>query len=695
MDNYAAIGRPSKRPRVSCQTPDTVLDEKRLRSDLRLKSRLEAIFEKYGKDFTDTADEIDLATGQIVVDKGHLLAMAGETDTGHTLVSDGHQHSDDWTAAEDWDVRATDSSESHAEEDAWSSADELHGDCHVSDVRHARAQVTTPKEILHRLSHKQQGPNPRGEKAHRRNNVQAPRSVQYPGTDAPNCDVETMAISHTGHRFISMNGPATEPAWQAPPLPTDGRNNPQQPEFQPIQSVGASRERCLSPFRGSLWAPSAARGRPRIKYERVSESRKSPLNKVSNTIRDSLESTPERQSLEDPSPRTSFTNRLHRKLWTPEEDHLLRHLRTTTEYTYIELQSYFPGRTNNSIACRWSQSMTGRRKSFGRDGASTMKSPQSTDVEVVTQSYAECSPSDRSSAPKPIVMEPEDPIPPNIGREDILQSRGIQSSPSSRPQHESVEKKTLSIVHTRETATTNARKRRFSATGLHNSSPCTERLSENSSANYPQTARRRFNPSSTRKPQLKKIKADDAKVPARWTDLPGKGTSNTKEAISGASFRVNDNEPTAKRIGTARSAPPKQKSSVLASSPNPKASIPSSDSPSKRQSKLPRSFGSNQQRQKLHAQSRSLTTSPNQFGEHTSSDDSCELGLDHLPQTTPKQTPNTPAKTPLPFRSGKSADLLRKASKGTLAGFVKIDDSSEDELSTPVKTVGGAVLGSG
>ena len=51
MDNCAVVGRPAKRPRVSYQTPDTELDEKRLRNDLRFKSCLEAIFDKYGKDF--------------------------------------------------------------------------------------------------------------------------------------------------------------------------------------------------------------------------------------------------------------------------------------------------------------------------------------------------------------------------------------------------------------------------------------------------------------------------------------------------------------------------------------------------------------------------------------------------------------------------------------------------------------------
>ena len=48
------------------------------REDIRkkLKSRFESIFEKYGRDFTGTGDEIDLETGEIYVDNGHLRSLA-------------------------------------------------------------------------------------------------------------------------------------------------------------------------------------------------------------------------------------------------------------------------------------------------------------------------------------------------------------------------------------------------------------------------------------------------------------------------------------------------------------------------------------------------------------------------------------------------------------------------------------------
>ncbi|KAJ9212935.1 hypothetical protein DTO166G4_5439 [Paecilomyces variotii] len=80
--------RPSKRPRLSLpgdseQFPDDFdVQEARARNDLRLKSVFESIFEKYGKDFTDVGDEIDLQTGKIIVDNGHLSNLQAEGDLG-------------------------------------------------------------------------------------------------------------------------------------------------------------------------------------------------------------------------------------------------------------------------------------------------------------------------------------------------------------------------------------------------------------------------------------------------------------------------------------------------------------------------------------------------------------------------------------------------------------------------------------
>lgn len=61
---------------------DPDLAQNRRANDARLKSRFEHIFEKYGKDFEGVGDEIDLETGSIVVNNGHLARMRHEVDPG-------------------------------------------------------------------------------------------------------------------------------------------------------------------------------------------------------------------------------------------------------------------------------------------------------------------------------------------------------------------------------------------------------------------------------------------------------------------------------------------------------------------------------------------------------------------------------------------------------------------------------------
>lgn len=77
---------PSKRQRLSRNDEPEFLrpsrDHRSARRNLqqKFKSKLESIFERYSQDFTDIGDEIDIASGEVVVDNGHLLSMENETD---------------------------------------------------------------------------------------------------------------------------------------------------------------------------------------------------------------------------------------------------------------------------------------------------------------------------------------------------------------------------------------------------------------------------------------------------------------------------------------------------------------------------------------------------------------------------------------------------------------------------------------
>ena len=76
--------RPSKRLRLGLlnePSPDAELEHARYLNDQSLKSRFESIFDKYSLDFDGIGDEIDLLTGDVLVDNGHLASMANETDT--------------------------------------------------------------------------------------------------------------------------------------------------------------------------------------------------------------------------------------------------------------------------------------------------------------------------------------------------------------------------------------------------------------------------------------------------------------------------------------------------------------------------------------------------------------------------------------------------------------------------------------
>lgn len=70
------------------------MNEARRVNDLQLKSRFEDIFEKFGKDFGPVGDEIDLRTGEIIINNGHLQEMENEQDVGRGLWDDFHPEDD-------------------------------------------------------------------------------------------------------------------------------------------------------------------------------------------------------------------------------------------------------------------------------------------------------------------------------------------------------------------------------------------------------------------------------------------------------------------------------------------------------------------------------------------------------------------------------------------------------------------------
>ena len=71
-------------PQEACDKPDAdnLLAQERAKLDNRFQMAMAGIFSKYGRDFEGIGDEVDLETGDVIVDNGHLQNMRHEHDTG-------------------------------------------------------------------------------------------------------------------------------------------------------------------------------------------------------------------------------------------------------------------------------------------------------------------------------------------------------------------------------------------------------------------------------------------------------------------------------------------------------------------------------------------------------------------------------------------------------------------------------------
>ncbi|KAL9039975.1 MAG: hypothetical protein Q9214_004663, partial [Letrouitia sp. 1 TL-2023] len=92
---HLPMERPPKRRRLfESANPVLEIAERRALNDLKLKSRFESIFEKYGRDFSGIGDEIDFEKEEIVVDNGHIKGMVNERDIGGNEGASTQRHKD-------------------------------------------------------------------------------------------------------------------------------------------------------------------------------------------------------------------------------------------------------------------------------------------------------------------------------------------------------------------------------------------------------------------------------------------------------------------------------------------------------------------------------------------------------------------------------------------------------------------------
>ena len=335
---------PYKRRRFA--NPDADLAARRARNDSRLKSIFESIFERYGKDFDGIGDEIDMRTGEIIVDNGHLQGMRNERDAG-----DAENSGDDLDSIDPSDLGDQKSAnvpregheispgvpeidyKSYAPRSRQSieDADSLMGDVMEYEDPNQGNVEPTKKTLIAQDEEED-------ELASKEFDWQSPRNIR------------TITQNRWRlHELEIVNDEATESAWRAPTLPKSRflqrkKSNHDTTTFDPARND--SDDDASGP---SIWA-----------LEKFKAQRRRRTNSCG--------------SLERPSPLDTGRVRspkIHNKLsagrskisyWTIEEDNILRRLKTTTTLTAREMEPYLPLRHMTAINTRWSSLLRGKRR---------------------------------------------------------------------------------------------------------------------------------------------------------------------------------------------------------------------------------------------------------------------------------------------------------------------------------------------
>jgi hypothetical protein len=287
---------------VQVYNPDNELQEKRARLDYKLKSTFESLFEKYERDFDGIGDEIDLYTGEIVVNNGHLVEMKDEKDAGISSSEDSILGSE---TEEITNSSLEDDMEGEMEEDEqeeYFSEDEM-----VEDDMILRGFAQASQHFIQRRA------SPELESASDDfESVEPPRRVgvsrpSFGGNALPS---QSKILAQFGPQLgpdileyikkqSALEDTSVEPAWRAPPLPsTEPRDRPKVKHVARLPDV----ERSPSPENAlSIWATHSKQTnhkRPRYTEEEneflldfVAEARRRGLDLSSHLTWKQLEAT--------------------------------------------------------------------------------------------------------------------------------------------------------------------------------------------------------------------------------------------------------------------------------------------------------------------------------------------------------------------------------------------------------------------
>jgi len=259
--------------------PDADLRQRRAQLDYKLKSTFEAIFDKYGQDFEGVGDEIDLETGEVVVNNGHLFEMHDERDAGESrrnLVREYTEEQEDTDDVPTSSLEETEETDIVDEEDEDEEGDELlsedeemmEDDLILRGFARANRFVQASPELgSSRIAvPPQREPRPSA----------ASRSVVRGAALPSKTDILAQFGPQLGPQIVDFvsqkqgpNDSHIEPAWRAPELPS----------FAPVKRATVKHatfapeiERSPSPEASrSIWAPVRRRGPNKPKHTNAND----------------------------------------------------------------------------------------------------------------------------------------------------------------------------------------------------------------------------------------------------------------------------------------------------------------------------------------------------------------------------------------------------------------------------------------
>ncbi|EON64153.1 hypothetical protein W97_03383 [Coniosporium apollinis CBS 100218] len=383
---------PAKRRRLTTALVSSVeyhgddgeaLERDRYANDMRLKGSFEDIFAKYSRDFSGIGDEIDLATGKIVVDNGHLASMCHDRDVGPAQAQLFLNSFADKFAGGSINAIEIDGGERHSRSTG-------HG--HVDSIGQGHGNVRSLP-----------GPSSDGpdggaaeeqtDAGHHTQLVQhtallpKPHSVPLPFANNATLQALSQSITAQIAQFLGQwqqpQAPVVDPLWAAPPLPLQPR--PPTRSSQPTcdlsipSSVSATNaEAAPAPFRDdpqatpifpyaqqSVWASS----RPRKSYNMTNRRARSVFKRHAepadleeasasvSVMRDPLDDSCPFEDRNSDSPSSGGQVKERKRTQVPpfssQEIDLLLKLKTVENRRWDDIAEYFPTRKKSHLVSNY------------------------------------------------------------------------------------------------------------------------------------------------------------------------------------------------------------------------------------------------------------------------------------------------------------------------------------------------------